>query len=101
VPEGYAIEKDGNIYYAFYAPEKTSQENASRATPVNWDGEIELRGLSNKQYRVLDYVNGKDYGTLSGPTARLHVAFQNHLLLEAAPAAAPAARTTESSKSAH
>ena len=37
-PEGYAIEKDGKMYYAFFAPS---------ASP--WKGEIELRGLAAGQ----------------------------------------------------
>jgi len=35
VPEGYAIEKDGRMYYAFFAP----------PSGAHWKGEIELRGL--------------------------------------------------------
>ena len=48
-----------------------------------WKGEIELRGLENRGYRVTDYENGKDLGTVQGPVASLEVAFQKHLLLEA------------------
>ena len=90
LPEGYAIEKDGIFYYAFYAPERAGKAKAGSVTPAYWDGEIELRGLSDKRYRVRDYVNSKDYGTLSGPTAHLHVDFQNNLLLQATPEAATA-----------
>jgi alpha-galactosidase len=86
LPEAYAIEKDGNLYYAFYAPETKGQADTARPTTA-WKGEIELRGLSAKPYRVLDYVNGKDYGTLSGPTARLNVEFRDNLLLQATPEA--------------
>ena len=85
LPEAYAIEKDGNLYYAFYAPEKKGGANPASQNTAPWKGEIELRGLSAKPYRVLDYVNGKDYGTLSGPTARIHVEFRDNLLLEAMP----------------
>src|SRR6185295_3381391 len=49
-PEGYAIEKDGKIYYAFFRPEHSG----------SWKGEVELRGLQAGKYRVLDYVNGKE-----------------------------------------
>jgi len=90
LPEAYAIEKGGNLYYAFYAPEKSGKAKARNVSPAYWDGEIELRGLSNQRYRVIDYVNGKDYGALSGPTAHLHVDFQSSLLLEARPEAARA-----------
>ena len=37
-PEGYAIEKDGKMYYAFFAP-----------SSAPWKGEIELRGLAARQ----------------------------------------------------
>jgi len=84
-PEAYAIEKDGSIYYAFYTPENSNNSNPAAAAPGSWNGEIELRGLSSKKYRVLDYVNNKDYGTVSGPTARLRVEFQDNLLLQATP----------------
>jgi alpha-galactosidase len=71
VPEGYAIEKEGKMYYAFFAPGA-------------WKGEVELRGLKSGSYRVMDYVNGKDLGTVeaAGNTARLKTEFQEHLLLE-------------------
>jgi alpha-galactosidase len=78
VPEAYAIEKDGAMYYAFYAP---ADDEAHGKGP--WNGEIELRGLSNRTYQVVDYANGKDYGSITGPTAKLRVAFSESLLLEA------------------
>jgi len=77
VPEAYAIAKDGHMYYGFYAPPVP----ASQA----WSGEVELRGLSAKSYRVEDYVNHKDLGTVTGPTAKLQVSFSESLLLEATP----------------
>jgi len=77
VPEAYAIEKDGAIYYAFYAP---TLKNSSHAS---WQGEVELRGLKNRAYRVTDYVNGLDYGSVNGPNAKLNVNFIDSLLLEA------------------
>jgi alpha-galactosidase len=68
-PEAHAIQKDSNMYYAFYAN--------------HWQGEIELRGLEKKIYQVVDYVHGKDYGTVQGPVAKLNVEFEKFLLLEA------------------
>jgi alpha-galactosidase len=59
------------MYYAFFA--KT------------WNGEVELRGLHNRIYKVTDYVSGKQLGTVQGPVSRLSVAFRTHLLLEAEP----------------
>lgn len=80
LPEAYAIEKDGAMYYAFYAPEPKSCGKPAKAS---WKGEVELRGLANRSYHVTGYVDGKDYGTATGPTARLQVEFTGSLLLEA------------------
>jgi alpha-galactosidase len=77
VPEAYAIEKDGDLYYAFYAP--------SSPTAKTWSGEVELRGLAAKSYHMKDYVHHQDLGTVSGPTAKLKVSFSDNLLLEATP----------------
>jgi alpha-galactosidase len=84
-PEAYAIEKDGSMFYAFYAPAGADKSKTASSTPEVWKGEVELRGLSAKQYRVLDYVNNKDYGTVSGPAPRLRVEFHDQLLLQATP----------------
>jgi alpha-galactosidase len=80
VPEGYAIEKDGAMYYAFFAPEPAPPAKSADAS--QWSGEIELRGLAPGNYRVTDYVNGKDLGTVTAPNARLTANFSDHLLLE-------------------
>ena len=75
VPEGYAIEKDGKMYYAFFAPENGS-----------FKGEVELRGLKPGTYHVTDYVDGKDLGTVqvvAGAVPKLKTEFKEHLLLEA------------------
>ena len=79
-PEAYAIEKNGTMYYAFYAPEPVRKTGGSSG---KWNGEVELRGLSNKTYRVTDYVNGKDYGEVAGPTAKLKVEFTGSMLVQA------------------
>jgi alpha-galactosidase len=71
-PEAYAIEKDGRMYYAFYAPEKDK----------TWSGNIELRGLNSGTYQVLDYENGKQLGSVESSNPKLPVTFTNHLLLE-------------------
>jgi alpha-galactosidase len=82
VPEAYAIEKDGAMYYAFFAAQPPKSSGKKEA--AHWTGEIELRGLSaNKTYHVTDYVDGKDYGTVIGPTAKLKADFTGNLLLEA------------------
>jgi alpha-galactosidase len=74
VPEGYAIEKDGKMYYAFFAPEHGS-----------FNGEIELRGLKPGTYSVVDYVDGKDWGSVQAEAngvAKMKAGFNEHLLLE-------------------
>ncbi len=86
VPEAYAIEKDGQMYYAFYAPARPADAHSKQPAQLSWSGEIELRGLESKNYRVMDYVNGKDLGLVKGPTAKLQVNFKDNLLLQASPA---------------
>jgi alpha-galactosidase len=71
VPEGYAIEKDGKMYYAFFAP--------------SFKGEVELRGLPPGTYRVTDYADGKDLGPVEAKAEgapKLRAEFREHLLLE-------------------
>src|SRR5262252_8805532 len=81
-PEAYAISKSGKMYYAFFAAEAQGKTGGKSGT---YKGEIELRGLDAKQYRVLDYVNSRDYGTVQGPSARLSADFKGSLLLEVTP----------------
>ena len=70
-PESHVIQKNGNLYYAFYADE--------------WKGPIELRGLENKTYRIHNYVDEKDLGIMNGPIAEINIEFSNHLLIEVIP----------------
>jgi alpha-galactosidase len=85
VPEGYAIEKDSDMYYAFYAPAAANSVQRKGNASQHWSGEIELRGLAAKSYHVTDYVHHKDYGSVVGPVAELKVEFDDNLLLEAKP----------------
>jgi alpha-galactosidase len=80
LPEAYAIEKNGSMYYAFFTP---TLQGKTGGTDGKWSGEVELRGLGNRTYRVADYVNGKDYGAVAGPTAKLKVEFTGSLLVQA------------------
>jgi len=78
VPEAYAIEKDGKVYYAFFAP----------SDQASWKGDVELRGLKPGTYRVSDYGNGKDLGAVQATGAqapKLSAEFKEHLLLEVSP----------------
>jgi alpha-galactosidase len=70
-PETHAIRKEQTMYYAFFAKQ--------------WQGVVELRGLEDRNYRVVDYVTGKDLGTVAGHGAHLPVAFEGNLLVEVRP----------------
>lgn len=70
-PETHVVEKNGRLYYAFYASEFT--------------GPVSLRGLSAGRYRVRDYFNDRTLGEVSGNLGRLQASFKGFLLLEAVP----------------
>jgi alpha-galactosidase len=70
-PEAHAIRKGRAMYYAFFAPQ--------------WNGAVALRGLGPGAWRITDYENGRDLGTVRGPAASLEVQFEKHLLLEVRP----------------
>jgi alpha-galactosidase len=72
VPEGYAIAKNGKMYYAFFVPKSTRE----------WTGDVELRGLQPGKYRVYDYEHDKDLGSVEGTNPQLHATFAEHLMLE-------------------
>jgi alpha-galactosidase len=74
VPEGYAVEKDGKMYYAFFAP----------AASADWSGTIELRGLAPGKYQVTDYEKNRNLGTIDSRSPKLTTQFHEHLLLEVA-----------------
>ena len=71
-PEAHVVAQSGRLYYAFYA--------------ARWNGQIVLRGLESGSYRVRDYFNDRDLGTVSAARNQLHAAFERFLLLEASPA---------------
>lgn len=76
-PEAYAITKDGKMYYAFFGDGDKP-----------WQGEVELRGLKPGSYRVQDYGEGTDLGTVQaseGQIPKLKTGFKQHLLLEVTP----------------
>lgn len=60
------------MYYAFYAPQ--------------WSGSVSLRGLGDKKYKIVAYVNDKPLGFVQGPSGELRVQFEKSLLIEASPA---------------
>ena len=71
LPETHVIRKDQELYYAFFAR--------------HWSGQLELRGLQDRTYRIVDYVNNRDMGKVHGPKATLSAEFDKHLMLEARP----------------
>jgi len=72
-PEAYAIEKDGKMYYSFFAASEKD----------TWKGTLELRGLPPGQYDVVDYENGRTFGHVDAANPRLSdIQFTDHLLLE-------------------
>lgn len=70
-PEGHAVEKDGRMYFAFFAP--------------RWSGPVELRGLGAGEYQLRDYVNDRSLGPVSAGRNRIHASFEHALLVEAVP----------------
>ena len=71
VPETHVIRKSDTLFYAFYAK--------------NWSGPIQIRGLSEKSYKVVDYVNNRDMGILSKEKPELSANFKKYLLVMAYP----------------
>jgi alpha-galactosidase len=71
LPEAHVIRKTKSMYYAFYAE--------------TWNSKVELRGLEDRAYRVVDYAEGKDLGVVHGPVTQISTIFSKHLLLEATP----------------
>ncbi len=71
LPETHVIRKDQTMYYAFFAKQ--------------WKGPVELRGLEDRNYSVVDYVTGKNLGTVTGHSAHLPVEFNGDLLVEVRP----------------
>jgi alpha-galactosidase len=70
-PETHAIQKGDKLYYAFYAK--------------SWSGEVELRGLADRTYKVIDYVNDKFISDVEGKNAKLNINFDKYFLIKAIP----------------
>ena len=69
-PEAHVIEKDGAMYYAFYAPQ--------------WDGEpITLRGLGQGRYTVTEYASDEiKTFQVEGPDPIINPIFEGSYLIE-------------------
>jgi len=77
-PETYVFRKDSPegeiVYYSMYA------DGAA------FSGSVELRGLAdNKAYRVVDYVEDKELGTVSRDKPVFEVNFSDYLLVKCIP----------------
>jgi alpha-galactosidase len=70
LPETHVIRKKGIMHYNLFAPA--------------WDGAVELRGLGEGSYSMIDYVNQKTLGTLEAGGS-LHLKFEKHLFVKAVP----------------
>jgi alpha-galactosidase len=68
-PETHVIEKEGNLYFAFYAD--------------SWDGNIQFRGLDKGvEYSVFDYINNTSLGTVTSDSPSLNTNFKGSLLVK-------------------
>jgi len=71
VPETHVIRKSDTLFYAFYAK--------------NWQGKLNLKGLSDQPYKIIDYVENRDLGTIQPGKPGPEVSFSKYLLLMAYP----------------
>jgi alpha-galactosidase len=67
VPETHVIRKADTLFYAFYAK--------------NWEGVLYFKGLTSDSYKVIDYVNNRDQGTIEKDKPELNEKFEKYLLL--------------------
>ena len=70
-PETHAVQKGDTMYYAFYASD--------------YSGKVELRGLKNSTYKIIDYENNQELGTIKNSFNDLNISFKNHFLIKAIP----------------
>jgi alpha-galactosidase len=70
-PETHVIRRGEHLYYAFFAEQ--------------FSGTLELRGLTARQYRVTDYVSGRELGRIASVSPKLESRFSGALLLLAEP----------------
>ena len=67
VPETHVIKKDDVLFYAFYSE--------------MFSGDLTFRGLENKKYKVIDYVNNIELGVVCSTDNKLKTSFNKYLLL--------------------
>ncbi len=71
IPETHVIRKADTLFYAFYAE--------------NWKGPLQIKGLSEKSYKVIEYVNNRDLGIIDKEKPELDTSFDKYLLIMAYP----------------
>lgn len=81
-PETYAIEKNGCMFYTFIG---TLYANDRGVTPPEVKQEVELRGLSDKEYAVYNIETDAHLFDVQGPVAKVNLDFKGYLLLKAEP----------------
>ena len=70
-PEAHVVQKGDTLYYSFYAKD--------------FNGQLELRGLKNKNYKLNDYFNNIEMGIASASGNRVKSSFKEFKLIEAIP----------------
>ena len=70
-PEAHVIQKGDTLYYSFYAED--------------FDGQLELRGLKNQNYKLNDYFNHIEMGKASASGNSVKSSFKGFKLIEAIP----------------
>ncbi len=70
-PEAHAIQKGDTMYYSFY--------------DSTFSGRLELRGLMNRAYQIIDYVENRNLGRVDGSSGILNASFNKYLLIKAVP----------------
>jgi hypothetical protein len=77
------------MFYAFYNSSESPSLRGSTNSKEIWHGKIELRGLKDSTYKIVDYVHDKEIGFVHGPVAAIEIKFEDNLLLVAIPLGTP------------
>jgi alpha-galactosidase len=59
------------LYYSFYAD--------------SWKGNIQLRGLAEGKFKIVDYVNNNVIETVQSSNPIIYCSFEKYLLIKAVP----------------
>lgn len=69
IPETHVIKKGKTFYYSMFYK-------------GHFSGEVEFRGLDEKNYKLVDVVNGKSFGTVSRKNPKAVVSFDSYIILK-------------------